>query len=110
MAASLTWRAGLQHSKAATAARRCQKRRKIEPKLWHSPPFRINGCVEPIKVSQLGDVSLDAGNIVSNGFRRLVELLLATARDEDVSPLLDEELGRCEGYSCGTTSDDRFSL
>jgi hypothetical protein len=33
--------------------------------------------VEPIKVGQLGDVSLDADNIVLNGFRRLVELHLA---------------------------------
>jgi hypothetical protein len=74
-------------------------------------PFRIGGFVEPIKVSQLGGVSLDAGNIVPNGFRRLVELLLATACDEDVGPLLDEERGRSEAYSCGATSDDRrFSL
>jgi hypothetical protein len=32
------------------------------------PPFRIEGFVEPIKVSQLGDVSLDAGNIVPMAF------------------------------------------
>jgi hypothetical protein len=76
----------LQRSKAATAARHRQKRREIEPQRWHSPPFRIDGFVEPIKVSQLGDVSLDAGNIVPNGFRRLVKLLLTTARDEDVGP------------------------
>ena len=29
-----------------------------------SPPFRLDGFVELIKVNQLGDVSLDAGNIV----------------------------------------------
>jgi hypothetical protein len=32
------------------------------------PPFRIEGFVEPIKVSQLGDVSLDAGNFVPMAF------------------------------------------
>jgi hypothetical protein len=58
-----------------------------------SPPFRPDGFVEPIKVSQLGDVSLDAGYIV-------VKLLLATARDEDIGPLFDEELRRSEAYSC----------
>jgi hypothetical protein len=41
----------------------------------------VDGFVEPIKVSQPGDVSPDAGNIVPNSFRRLVRLLLATSRD-----------------------------
>ena len=32
-----------------------------------------------------------------SGFHRLVELLLATARDEDVGPFFDEQLCRGEG-------------
>jgi hypothetical protein len=51
-----------------------------------SPPFRLDGFTEPIEVNQLGDVSLDAGDIVPNGFHCLVKLLLATTRDEDVGP------------------------
>jgi hypothetical protein len=39
--------------------------------------FRIGGFAEPIKVKLLGDVSLDAGNVVPHGFRRFVKLLLA---------------------------------
>jgi hypothetical protein len=101
----------LQRSKAATAARHRQKRREIEPQRCHSPPIRIDGFVEPIKVSQLGDVSLDAGNIVPNGFRRLVKLLLATARDEAVGAFFDEEFRHSEAYSCGASSNNRrFSL
>src|SRR6202041_1672371 len=75
------------------------------------PPFRLDGFVESIEVSQLGDVALDAGNIVPNGFHRRVKLLSATARDEDVGPLFDEELCRREAYSRGATGNDRhFSL
>ena len=76
-----------------------------------SPPLRLDGFVEPIKVSQLGDVSLDAGYVVPNGFHRLIKLLLATACDEYVGPRFDEELRRSEAYSCGATSNDcHFSL
>jgi hypothetical protein len=81
----------LQHSKTATAARHRQKRKEIEPQRCHSLPFRIDGFVDPIKVRQLGDVSLDAGKIVPNGFRRLVKLPLATSRDKDFGSLHDEE-------------------
>jgi hypothetical protein len=51
-----------------------------------------------------------ADNIAPNGFRCLVKFLLTTARDEDVCPLLDEERGRSEAYSCGTISNNRRSL
>ena len=58
----------MQRSKVATAARHCQKPKEIEAKRCHSPPFRFNGFGELIRVSPLGEVSLDAGNIVPNGF------------------------------------------
>ncbi len=38
------------------------------------------------KSASLEDVALDAGNIVPNGFHRVVKLLLATARDEGIGP------------------------
>jgi hypothetical protein len=60
MAASLTWRGGLQRSKTATDARHRQQHKEIGPKRCQSPPFRIDGFVEPIKVSQPGQVSLTA--------------------------------------------------
>src|SRR5580693_8017187 len=76
-----------------------------------SPSLRLDGFIEPIKVNQLGDVSLDPGHIATNGFHRRVKLLLTTARDEDVGPFFDEELRRGEPYSRGATSNDRhFSL
>jgi hypothetical protein len=41
---------------------------------------------------QFGNISLNAGNIAADFLHGLIELLLATARDEDVSTFSDEEL------------------
>jgi hypothetical protein len=70
-----------------------------------------NGLVETIKVGRIGNVSLNASDITANYSHGLVEFLLTTARDEYVSPFLDEELCCCQTYPTRASSNDRhFSL
>src|SRR5260370_12656354 len=45
----------------------------------------LDGLVETIKVGQFGNISLNAGNIAADCLHCLIEFLLTTARDEDVS-------------------------
>src|SRR6201991_5389217 len=61
-------------------------------------PFHLrDGLVKAIKVSQLGNVSLNARHVGADDIHSLVEFLLATARDEDIGALFDEKL--CRSYS-----------
>jgi hypothetical protein len=55
--------------------------------------LRLDGLVETIKVGQFGNITLNAGNVAADCLDGLIELLLTTARDEDVSTFSDEELG-----------------
>src|SRR5713226_3855594 len=72
-------------------------------------PFHLSdGLVKTIKVSQLGNVSLNSRNVRADCLHGLVEFLLAAARDEDIGTLPDEELGRSKsnpfcaaGNDCG---------
>src|ERR1700733_11009415 len=74
-------------------------------------PFRLDGLVETIKVGQFGNVSLNASNVVPDRSHGLVQFFLTTARDEYVSPLLDEEFCRGQPDPRGATGDDcHFSL
>src|SRR5271163_3221135 len=74
-------------------------------------PLRLDGLVETVKVGQFGNVSLNTSNVVTDCFHGLVEFLLTTARDEYVSPLLDEELCRGQPYPRSAAGDDcHFSL
>src|ERR1700682_3215498 len=59
-----------------------------------SPLHPRDGLVKTIKVSQLGNVSLNARNVGADCLHGLVEFLLAAARDEDIGTLLDEDLRR----------------
>src|SRR5437867_8176709 len=62
-------------------------------------PLRLrDGLVKTIKVSELGNVSLNSRNVGADCLHSLVELLLAAARDEDIGTLFDEEL-------CGSQSN-----
>src|ERR1700722_8473315 len=56
-----------------------------------SPLHLGDGFVETIKVGQLGDVPLNARNVGADCLYGLVELLLATARYEDIGTLFDEK-------------------
>src|ERR1700691_26278 len=59
-----------------------------------SPLHLGYGLVEPVKVGQFGNVSLNAGYIGADCLHGLVEFLLPTARDENVGTLSDEKLCR----------------
>src|SRR6266478_1776915 len=60
-----------------------------------SPLHLRDGHVKTIKVSQLGNVSLNSGNVRADCLHGLVEFLLAAARDEDIGTLFDEKF--CSG-------------
>src|ERR1700675_3102390 len=64
------------------------------------------GLVKTIKVSQLGNVSLNSRNVGADGPHGFVELLLATAGDEDIGTLLDEKLCRSQSNSFCAAGDD----
>src|SRR5467141_2375076 len=72
-----------------------------------------NPLVKTIKVSQLGNVSLNSRNVGADCFHGLVEFLLAAARDEDIGTLFDEELCRSQPNpfcAAGDDSDLTFEL
>src|SRR5580700_1141178 len=56
-----------------------------------SPLHPSDGLVQTIKVSQLGNVSLNSRNVGADCLHGGVEFLLAATRDEDIGTLLDEE-------------------
>src|SRR5713101_2024684 len=57
-----------------------------------SPLYLRDGPVKTVKVSRLGNVSLNSRNVRADCLHGLVELLLAAARDEDMGTLVDEPL------------------
>src|SRR5216684_1536759 len=61
-----------------------------------SPLHLRDGLVETIKVGQFGNVSLNARNVAADCLYGLVELLLATAGDEDVGTFSDEKFCRSQ--------------
>src|ERR1700692_3704386 len=70
-------------------------------------PFHLrDGLVKTIKVSQLGDVSLNSRNVDADCLHGLVEFLLAAARDEDIGALFGEELGRSQPNPFCPAGDD----
>src|SRR5258707_15313328 len=76
-------------------------------------PLRADGLVETIQVGEFGNVSLNAGNAAADCFRGIGEFFLATARDEDIGTLPDEELCRGHPYSrsaAGDACDFSFQL
>src|ERR1700730_5337533 len=56
-----------------------------------SPLHLRDGLVKTIKVSQLGNVSLNSRNVGADGLHGLIEFPLAAARDEDVGTLFGEQ-------------------
>src|ERR1700694_2884652 len=71
-----------------------------------SPLHLRDGLVKTIKVSQLGNVSLNSRNVGADCLQGLVEFLLAAARDEDIGTLFDEELCRSQPNPFRPTGDD----
>src|ERR1700693_4218508 len=76
-----------------------------------SPLHVGDGLVKTIKVSQLGNVSLNSRNVDADCLHGLVEFLLVAARDEDIGTLFGEELCRSQPNSLSATRDNRdFSI
>src|SRR3984893_3815753 len=70
-------------------------------------PFHLSdGLVKTIKVSQLGNVSLNSRNVRADYLHGLVEFLLAAARDEDIGTLSHEELCRSQSNPFCASGDD----
>src|SRR6202171_6285623 len=67
-----------------------------------------DGLVETIEVGQFGNVSLNARNVAADCLHGLVELLLATARDEDVGTLFDEKFCRSQPNPFRAPGDDGY--
>src|SRR5580704_15379116 len=71
-------------------------------------PFHFRDrLVKTIKVSQLGNVSLNARNIGADCLQGFVEFLLAAARDEDIGTLVDEKFCSSQPDSFCPAGDDR---
>src|ERR1700719_1201675 len=76
-----------------------------------SPLHVGDGLVKTIKVSQLGNVSLNSRNVDADCLHGLVEFLLAAARDEDIGTLFDEELCRSQSNPfCAAGDDGRLAF
>src|SRR6266850_4265346 len=71
-----------------------------------SPLHLSDGLVKTIKVSQLGNVSLDSGNVGADCAHGIVEFLLAAARDENIGTLSHEELCRSQSDPFCPAGDD----
>src|SRR5216684_573369 len=71
-----------------------------------SPLHLSDGLVKTIKVSQFGNVSLNSTNVGADRLHRLVEFLLAAARDEDIGTLSHEELCRSQSDPFCPAGDD----
>src|SRR5216684_113099 len=72
-----------------------------------SPLHLRDGLVKTIKVSQLGNVSLNSGNVGADFLHGVVEFLLAAARDVDVGTLSDEKFCRSQPNAFCAAGDDR---
>src|SRR3989442_5614332 len=71
-----------------------------------SPPHLRDGLVKPIKVSQLGNVSLNSRNVGADCLHGLIEFLLAASRDKDIGTLFDEKFCRSQTNPFCPAGDD----
>src|SRR5882762_9318580 len=71
-----------------------------------SPLHPRDGLVKTIKVSQLGNVSLNSINIGTDCLHGLVEFFLAAACYEDIGALLDEKLCSSQSNPFRPSGDD----
>src|SRR5260370_17764035 len=71
-----------------------------------SPLHLRDGLVKTIKVSQLGNVSVNSRNVGADCLHGLVEFLLAAARDEDIGTLFDEKFSSSQPNPFCPAGDD----
>src|ERR1700687_628525 len=65
-----------------------------------------DGLVKAIKVSQLGNVSLNSRNVGADCLHGLVEFLLAAPRDEHIGTLFDEKFSSSQPNPFCPAGDD----
>src|SRR5258708_14375813 len=74
-------------------------------------PLCFDSLINTIEVVQFGNVSLNASDVAADRLYGRVELFLTAARDEYVSPFLDEEFCCSQPYpGCATSNHCYFSL
>src|SRR3989449_10032007 len=71
-----------------------------------SPLHLRDGLVKTIKVSQLGNVSLNSRNVGADCLHGRVEFLLAAAHDEDIGTVFDEQLSSSQPNPFFPAGDD----
>src|SRR4029077_15745600 len=71
-----------------------------------SPLHLGDGLVKTIKVSQVGNVSLNSGNVGTDCLNGLVKFLLAATRDEDIGTLFDEKFSSSQPNPFCPAGDD----
>src|SRR5260370_4945255 len=71
-----------------------------------SPFCSANGLVQTIQVSPLGNVALDASDIVADCLNRLVQFSLATSGNENIGAFFDEEFCDSQANPLGRSRDD----
>src|SRR2546422_687501 len=71
-----------------------------------SPLHLRNSLVKTIMVSQSGNISLSSRNVGADCLRGRVELLLATASDEDIGTLPHEQFCRSQPNPFRPAGDD----
>src|ERR1700681_3633770 len=71
-----------------------------------SPLHLRDGFVKTIKDGQLGNVSVNSGNVGADCLHGLVEFLLAAPRDEDIGTLFDEKFCRSQPNPFCSAGDD----
>jgi hypothetical protein len=64
--------------------------------------------VESVKVGQIGDIALNAADVVADLLHGVVEFLLAASRDEDIGSFRDEEFCRGKPDPGRSSGDDRY--
>src|SRR6267142_827427 len=72
----------------------------------NSPLHLRDGLVKTIKVSQLGNVSLNSRNVGADCLHGLVKFLPAAARDEDIGTLFDEKFCSSQPNPFCSAGDD----
>ena len=68
--------------------------------------FALHDVVEPVEIGEVPGVALNAGDVPADRLHRVVELLLAPPRDEDVGALVDKQLRRRERHAGRSGCDD----
>src|SRR5437867_2260075 len=71
-----------------------------------SPLHLRDGLVKTIKVSQVGNVSLNSGSVGADYLHGFFKFLLAAARDEDIGTLFDEKFSSSQPNPFCPAGDD----